>query len=270
VNEIAFRYHGEHDCVASRGFVVTLQEAGAALRRLRHRRGWTLDYLEERTGLRLMTLSDLERGRKNPRPSTLSRLDSGLGWPPGTFGRLASATGTPEDLDAMLDRLVDNPWSESQPVTLSTRGSEAAVLESYADAYIDTLSEAIRQLPDPATVRSHASTLAALTQCAKAEVLLANSWRVAAITDQAAAARLHARLRELEKTRRYLLARIPSSLPARIDAAFRTSEFPEALIAAMTGATPEQLWQVRTEGVVPDGLNIRFAAFLKAVGSHGC
>jgi transcriptional regulator with XRE-family HTH domain len=246
---------------------VTLQEAGAALRRLRHRRGWTLDYLEERTGLRLMTLSDLERGRKNPRPSTLSRLDTGLGWPPGSFGRLASATGTPEELDGMLDRLVDNPWSESQP-TLSTQGSQATVLESYADAYIDTLNEAIRQLPDPATVRSHPSTLAALTQCAKAEVLLANSWRVAAVTDEAVAARLLARLRELEKTRRDLLARIPSSLPARIDAAFRSSEFPDTLIAAMTGATPEQLWQVRTEGVIPDGLNIRIAAFLKAASGH--
>lgn len=213
-----------------------------------------------------MTLSNLERGKRNPQPSTLSRLDSGLGWPPGTFSRLASTTGTPEELDVMLDRIVDNLWSEPQPVTLSARGDQAATLENYADAYIETLNEAIRQLP-PATARSQPGTLAALTQCAKAQVLLADSWRFASVTDQAAAKRLLARMRELEKTRRDLLARIPSSLPARIDAAFCAAEFPDALIAAMTGATLEQLWQVRTEGVIPDGLNTRITAFLQSLSS---
>jgi hypothetical protein len=214
-----------------------------------------------------MTLSNLELGKRNPQPSTLSKLDSGLGWPPGTFSRLASTAGTPEELDAMLDRIVDNPWSEPQPVTLSTRGDQAATLENYADAYIETLNEAIRQLPDPSTARSQPSTLAALARCAKAQVLLADSWRFASVTDQAAATRLLARMRELEKTRRDLLARIPSTMPARIDAAFRAAEFPEALIAAMTGATLEQLWQVRAEGVIPDGLNARIAAFLKCLPS---
>lgn len=269
MNEFAVSYHYQHGCVGSRGCVVTLQEAGAALRRLRRRRGWTLNYLEERTGLRKMTLSHLERGNMAPRPSTLSRFDAGMGWPPGTFARVASANASPDELDTMLDKLVDNPWSESEPAILTGRTGEPSVLENYADAYIDTLNEAIAALPDPSAPRSHASTLAVLAQCAKAEVLIAKSWRVAAVSDQGAADRLLARLDDLEKTRHKLLTRIPSSLPARIDAAFRSTAFPEPLITAMTGATPDQLWRVRTEGIVPDGLNTRIATFLKAVGTRG-
>jgi transcriptional regulator with XRE-family HTH domain len=270
VREIVISYHDVHECVRSRGNIVTLQEAGAAFRRLRRRRGWTLDYLEERTGLRAMTLSHLERGNMTPRPSTLARLDSGMGWPPGTFVRLAQIHGGPEVLDATLDRLMDDPWAEARPATLPVRqASEVQVLENYAEAYMDTLNEAIRKLPDPTSARSQPSTLATLAQCAKAEVLVANAWRVASVTDPGRADRLFAMLRDLEGKRHALLARIATSLPGRVEQACRKSDLPEALIAAMTGVSSDELWQIRTEGVIPDGVNTRIAAFLKAVDTHG-
>lgn len=264
------RYHDVHECVMARGRVVTLQEAGEAFRRLRQRRGWTLEYIEERTGIRKMTLSHLERGNMTPRPSTLTRLDRGMGWPAGTFSRLASTPGGAEALDATLNRLMDDPWAESTPATLPIRQSdEIEVLENYAIAYIETLDQLIANLPDPSSPRSAASTQAALAQCAKAQVLVANSWRVAAATDPASAERLLKRLRELEHKRRGLLGRIPNTLPARLELACRRAELPDPLIAAMNGISSEELWQIRTEGVIPDGLNTRIAAFLKAIGTHG-
>lgn len=270
VRQNVIRYHDVHECVVAPGRAVTLQEAGAAFRRLRQRRGWTLDYLEERTGLRKMTLSHLERGNMTPRPSTLSRLDSGLGWPPGTFSRLASMPSDPEALDATLNRLVDDPWAESTPATLPVRQSgENEVLENYATAYIETLDEVIAKLPDPANPRSQPSTQAALAQCAKAQVLVANSWRVAAATDPGSAERLLKQLRDLEHKRRFLLDRIPGTLAARVERACRRSELPDLLVAAMNGISSEDLWRIRTEGVIPDGLNTRLAAFLKAIGTHG-
>lgn len=270
IAECAISYHNVHGLVEPFDRVVTLQEAGEAFRRLRQRRGWTLEHLEEITGLRMMTLSNFERAVMTPRPSTLTRLETGLGWPPGTFARLASMHGGADALDTALDRLVDNPRPHAGAATLPSRqAGEAEVFESFAEDQIATLKEVVQNLPEPGSARAQSSTIGALAKCAKAQVLVANSWRLAAVVNPEAGARLLSMLRELEDVRRELLARIPTSLQARMDAACSRAGLSEALIEAMTGTTSEELWQIRTEGVTPDGLNTRIAAFLKAVEPDG-
>jgi transcriptional regulator with XRE-family HTH domain len=53
------------------------------LRRLRHRRGFTLAALAEQSGIAKATLSNLERGVGNPTLETLFALAEGLGFPLG-------------------------------------------------------------------------------------------------------------------------------------------------------------------------------------------
>jgi len=48
------------------------------LQRRRLERGWSLDQLSERTGLSKRSLSLLERGETQPRPSTITRLAQAL------------------------------------------------------------------------------------------------------------------------------------------------------------------------------------------------
>lgn len=50
-----------------------------ALRRLRRLKGWTQQQLAEAAGVTLGTISDLERGAREPRPGTMARIAKALG-----------------------------------------------------------------------------------------------------------------------------------------------------------------------------------------------
>lgn len=268
--EIVPLYDHLHDAVESRLRSMTLQDAGQALRRLRKRRGWTLDDVAALTGVTKMAISHLERATKSPRPSTVARIEAGLGWPSGSFYRLAEAADAD---DAALDKLVDSfaVESESSAAAVSVlpgrRISGADVLEGYTEAYIDTIDSVIEQLPPASSPRFSSNVTAALGHCGKVAVLTASSWRVAAVGEREAASRLLRMLRDLENKRKTLLDRIPDSMAARFDSACRRSGLPEALIGVLTGLTGDEVWMIRAGGAVPEGANARLAAFIRAVDS---
>lgn len=55
------------------------------LRRLRHQRGISQDYLAWRTGIHSTAIGRLERGGREPRLTTILRLAQGLDVPPGAL-----------------------------------------------------------------------------------------------------------------------------------------------------------------------------------------
>lgn len=245
---------------------MTFAEAGAALRRWRERNELCLEDIASRTGLDVTQLSYIERGMRRPQRKTIEKLESGMGWTPGLFNDLSALPDDPGALDRMLDGIHEGTQSAR---TISVRVSEAGVLEGYAEASIGNLDSLIRQLPAPGTPRFAQTVAAALGQCGKAEVLAANSWRVSAVTDRDTAHRLLEMLGDLESKRVALLDRVPESVGARFDHACQLSGLPEALIAVLTGLTPDELWQIRCGGSVPEGSNARVAAFIKAVNLDG-
>jgi len=98
-------------------------------------------------------------------------------------------------------------------------------------------------------------------QCVKAEMLAANSWRVALNAGPDSAARLMQHLQALEATRGALLKRMPMSLSAQFDRACAQSSLPEPVIAALLGVTGEEMWEIRNRGVIPPGALPRVRAF---------
>lgn len=241
---------------------LTFKDAGEALRRLRQRRGWTLDEVAAMTGVAKMSISHIERATKVPRPSTVARLEAGLGWRTGSFYRLADAG----DDDVALDELVDSFTSESADATPALpvrriKGSE--VLAAHVEAYVDMIDALIAQLPPPSNPRFAATVNAALTQCAKVTVLTATSWRTG-LADREAAAKLLKAVQDLEGKRQVLLSRIPDSTAARFDAACRQSSLPDPLICVLTGLTTDESWAIRSGGTPPEGANARILAFIRS------
>lgn len=259
------RYDSPHDdrVVEPPRRALTFKDAGEALRRLRTRRGWTLDEMAAMTGLAKMSISRVERATKVPRPSTITRLENGLGWKPGSFYRLAEAG----DDDAALDELVDSFTAGSTEATTMLpvrriKGSD--VLVAHVEATIDMVDALIDQLPPPSNSRFMSTVNAALAQCAKVTVLTASSWRMSAVTDKEMTTRLLQAVHDLEAKRHLLLERIPDSTAARLDAACRQSGLPDGLISVLTGLTTDEIWSVRSGGAVPEGANARVAAFIKS------
>lgn len=242
---------------------LTFKDAGAALRRLRTRRGWTLDDIAAMTGVTKMSISHIERGNKSPRPSTIAKIESGLGWKAGSFYRLADAG---ED-DAALDDLADSFSVEHVPTVPSLpvrriKGTE--VLTAHVEATSEMIDALIDQLPPPSSPRFVSTVKAALAQCAKVTVLTASSWRMSPPTDRETAARLLRAVHDLEAKRGRLLEQIPDSTAARLDAACKQSCLPDGLISVLTGLTTDEIWSVRSGGAVPEGANARVAAFIKS------
>lgn len=242
--------------------------AGAALRVLRESRDWSLADLAAATGVSTMGLSYLERGARKPHKGTVQKVENGLGLPPGTYARLLAA----EDPDAELAAVVSgDPAATRQPaatVVVGHRGDTEVLegLEGYAEAQLEALHSVIARLPAHTSDEYETYILSVIGQCVKAEMLAANSWRVAVTAGADSAGRLLEHLHALEALRSTLLARLPTSLGARFDRACVASPLPDAVIAALLGVTGEQLWDIRNRGVVPPGALARVRAF---VGPNG-
>lgn len=238
------------------------EAAGAAIRALREARDWSLADLAAATGVSIMGLSYLERGARKPHKSTVQKVENGLGLPPGTYSRLLVA----DDAEAELAQLIsatDTQTSAARPVgsIVVDRHSDTEVLEGYAEAQLDALRSVIARLPSKASDEYETYILSVITQCVKAEMLAASSWRVAVNAGADHAARLMGHLQALEAIRIDLLQRMPGSLTARFDRACAQSSLPEPVIAALIGVSSEEMWDIRNRGVIPPGALARVRAF---------
>lgn len=245
---------------------MTRESAGAAIRALRESRDWSLADLASATGVSVMGLSYLERGARKPHKSTVQKVENGLGLPPGTYSRLVVAG----DADAELARLIAAKPVEATPARLAGavvvgRHGDTEVLEGYAEAQLETLNTLIARLPAATSNEYETYILSVLAQCAKAEMLAADSWRVAVNAGSDSAERLLRHLQALEATRSTMLKRMPTSLSARFDEACAHSSLPEPVIAALVGVSADELWDIRNRGVIPPGALPRVRAFAETI-----
>lgn len=243
------------------------EAAGAAIRALRESRDWSLADLAAVTGVSVMGLSYLERGARKPHKGTVQKVENGLGLAPGTYARLV-LSGDPEAELAQL-----TAGSGAPPTALAgprvNRHNDADVLEAHAEAHLDSLHSLLGRLPPETSNEYETYIHSVIAQCVKAEMLAANSWRVAVNAGADSADRLMAHLRTLEGLRVGLLARLSDGVGARLDRACAASGLPEPVIAAVLGVTAEQLWDIRNRGVVPPGALPRLRAFLAAERADG-
>ena len=239
------------------------ESAGAAIRELRESRDWSLADFASVTGVSIMGLSYLERGARKPHKGTVQKVENGLGLPPGTYSRLVVAA----DPAAELKRLTAPPPGEPIPPRAAAgpivveRHADTEVLEGYAEAQLDALNSVIDRVPANTSNEYETYILTVIGQCVKAEMLAANSWRVAVNADSASAGRLMRHLQALEATRSALLERMPTSLSARFDRACAQSSLPEPVIASLVGVTAAEMWDIRNRGVIPPGALPRVRAF---------
>ncbi len=217
-----------------------------------------------------MGLSYLERGARKPHKSTIHKVENGLGLPAGTYYRLLVAADSHAELDRLIAAKPTEPQAKrsSEPVVVD-RHSDTEVLEGYAEAQLEALKAVIDRLPASTSNEYETYILSVIAQCRKAEMLAANSWRVAVNAGADSAGRLMAHLQALETTRTALLDRIPASLSARFDRACAHSPLPETVIAALVGVTGEEIWDIRNRGVIPPGALSRVRAFAASVNAAG-
>ena len=246
------------------------ESAGAAIRELRESRDWSLADFSSATGVSIMGLSYLERGARKPHKGTVQKVENGLGLPPGTYSRLVVAA----DPAAELERLTAVTPAEPPPARATgpivvDRHTDTEVLEGYAEAQLDTINSVIERLPEVTSNEYESYILSVIGQCVKAEMLAANSWRVAVNADTASASRLMRHLQALETTRGALLDRMPMSLSARFDRACAQSSLPEPVIAALIGVSSTEMWDIRNRGVIPPGALPRVRAFADGDASRG-
>ena len=239
------------------------EAAGAAIRALRESRDWSLADLAAATGVSIMGLSFLERGARKPHKGTVQKIENGLGLPPGTYTRLVMA----DDADAELAQLLATTPADSAAPRPSTdivvnRHNDSEVLEAHAEAHLESLKSLIARLPAETSNEYETYILSVIAQCVKAEMLAANSWRVAVNAGAQSAEPLMAHLQELEAIRTGLLARMPGAIATRFDQACNRSGLPESVIAALLGVTTEQTWDIRNRGVIPPGALPRVRAFV--------
>ncbi|AGZ51431.1 helix-turn-helix domain-containing protein [Mycobacterium kansasii] len=244
------------------------ESAGAAIRALRESRDWSLADLAAATGVSIMGLSYLERGARKPHKGTVQKVENGLGLPPGTYSRLLVAA----DPDAELARLMAaQPPAAASPRRPGTvvvdRHSDTEVLEAYAEAQLDTLRSVIDRLPATTSNEYETYILSVVSQCVKAEMLAASSWRVAVNAGSESSDRLMQHLQSLEAMRSTLLERMSTSLSARFDRACAQSPLPEAVIAALIGVSTDEMWDIRNRGVIPPGALPRVRAFVDAMAA---
>lgn len=240
------------------------EAAGAAIRALREARDWSLAELAAATGVSVMGLSYLERGARKPHKGTVQKIENGLGLPPGTYARLLVADDPADEL-AQLTQGAGTPSIAAPAVS---RHSDAEVLEGHAEAHLESLRALIARLPAETSNEYETYIHTVIAQCVKAEMLAANSWRVAVNAGAESASRLMVHLEAIESIRAGLLHRMPESLAARFDRACAQSDLPEPVIAALIGITIEEMWDIRNRGLIPPGALARVRAFVDTHGEH--
>jgi transcriptional regulator with XRE-family HTH domain len=242
------------------------EAAGAAFRALRESREWSLADLAAATGVSVMGLSYLERGVRKPHKGTVQKVENGLGLPPGTYSRLAFSAKPDDELKQLLEMESGENRSTEQFVPLPVkRHGDADVLEAHAEAHLESLHSLIARLPPETSNEYKTYILSVIAQCVKAELLAANSWRVAVNAGAESAANLMTHLKELESIRTSLLARLPGTTGAQFDSACTRSGLPEAVIAALLGLTVDDIWEIRNRGTVPPDALLRVRAFVAGV-----
>ncbi len=242
---------------------VSRGSAGAAIRSLRESRDWSLADLAAATGVSMMGLSYLERGARKPHKTTIDKLEAGLGLPPGTYSRLLSAADPATEL-AELTATAHGVATVPQPVVVN-RDQDTRVLEEHAEVHIDSLRTLMERLPEKTSNGYETYIRSVITQCVKAEMLAASSWRVAVTANAESGSRLLGHLKELDAIRAELLALLPLGIGAQFDRACAASGLPDAVIAALLGVGAEDMWDMRNRGVVPPGALPRVSAFVDAV-----
>jgi transcriptional regulator with XRE-family HTH domain len=260
-------------CVLSgygRSATVSRESAGAAIRELRESRDWSLADFASATGVSVMGLSYLERGARKPHKGTVRKVENGLGLPPGTYSRLVVAADPAAELARLMAVAPADP-APARPAgpIIVDRHTDTEVLEGYAEAQLDALNSVIERLPATTSNEYESYILSVIGQCVKAEMLAANSWRMAVNADAASGERLMRHLQALEATRSGLLERMPTSLGARFDHACARSSLPEPVIAALLGVTVAEMWDIRNRGVVPPGALPRVRAFADPATGDG-
>ena len=215
------------------------EAAGAAIRALRESRDWSLADLAAATGVSIMGLSYLERGARKPHKGTVQKVENGLGLPPGHLfaagrRRRSGRRTRPTAGDRAVRVRGREPRAAGAAVVVS-RHHDADVLEAHAEAHLESLNSLIARLPAETSNEYETYILSVIAQCVKAELLAANSWRVAVNAGAESADRLMVHLKALEAIRAGLLARMPGSMGARFDQACARSGLPESVIAALLG-----------------------------------
>ena len=240
------------------------EQAGAAIRALRESRDWSLADLAAATGVSIMGLSSLERGARKPHTGTFQKVENGLGLPPGTYARLMVAEDPGAELAEIVGSAAPGPGVSGRPaVPTVSRHSDAEVLEAHAEAHLESLHSLITRLPAETSNEYETYIHTVVAQCVKAEMLAANSWRVAVNAGAESAPRLMGSLAALEDVRTGLLARLPGAVGAQFDRACTQSGLPEAVIAALIGVGAEELWEIRNRGLIPPGALPRVRAFIE-------
>jgi transcriptional regulator with XRE-family HTH domain len=239
------------------------ESAGAAIRELRESRNWSLADFASVTGVSIMGLSYLERGARKPHKGTVQKVENGLGLPTGTYSRLVVAA----DSAAELERLTAPrpaepvPVRTDGPIVVVRRNTDTAVLERSSEAHLDAIKSAIDRSPANTSNEYESYIHSVIEQCVRAEMIAADAWQVAAQADTDSAGRLMKHLEELEAIRGTLFDRVPLSLSAQFEKACAQSPLPEAVIAALIGVTPAEMWDIRNRGVIPPGALPRVRAF---------
>lgn len=234
------------------------ESAGAAIRALREAREWSLADLAAATGVSIMGLSYLERGARKPHKGTVQKVENGLGLPPGTYARLVVASDPADELAGLTQR--SSTAAADAPAV--SRHSDAEVLEAHAEAHLESLHALITRLPAETSNEYESYIHSVIAQCVKAEMLAANSWRVAVNAGAGSATRLMTHLNALEEIRAGLLDRMPHSLAAHFNRACSASALPDPVIATLIGITVDQMWDIRNSGLIPPGALARVREFV--------
>jgi transcriptional regulator with XRE-family HTH domain len=244
---------------------VSRESAGAAIRTLRESRDWSLAELASATGVSVMGLSYLERGTRKPHKATVQKVENGLGLPPGTYSRLVVSADPDGELAQLLaTKTADEAPRRGPAAVVVDRNSDTTVFEGYAEAQLEALNSVIARLPPSTSNDYETYILSVIAQCVKAELLAANSWRVAVNAGADPDGPLLGHVKALESTRAGLLARLPDSIGSRFDQACSRSSLPESVIAALVGISTEEMWDIRNRGLVPPGALARVRAFVDA------
>lgn len=239
------------------------EAAGAALRALRESRQWSLTDLAAATGVSVMGLSYLERGARKPHKTTVQRVEAGLGLPTGTYSRLLASTDPSAELSHLGGRA---PRDQARGGEGS--GVAADVLEAYAEAHVESLRALMSRLPAETSNDYETYIRSVIAQCVKAELLAADSWRVAVKADAGAdagsAERLMLHVRSLEEIRTDLIARLPAGISTGFERACIRSGLPDSVIVGLLGINAAQVWDIRNGGAIPPHALSRVGAFVES------